>query len=153
MKNHLFFGISEIDVIQYDISFKFFVSGRIVGFVIMLPCPKARTFFAFPDNAVLLCRINKSNISFVAFNGFVEKFEYSVGTRKRHDYGIKLLRNLHYRHIYVFVKRKITAECSDCKSADSPYRKETADYGNDNKTQIAELSVNGSERIDKLAGV
>ena len=110
------------------------------------------SFGAFFYFAVLILCINKSYISVIRFNRLIKKFKYSVCSCKCHDDCIKLLRNLHDRHIYGFVERKITSKRTDCKPADIINRKESSNNRNNNETQVAELSVDRSEDIDKFSG-
>ena len=102
MKNILALLIAEVNIKEPYLSSKLGIGYAAIGMG-MLPRPEAGSLFAFRKISVLvLCGIDKGNISLIRFGYFVKQIKNSFSTGKSHDHGIELLRQLIDRHYEAF---------------------------------------------------
>ena len=96
VKHHLVFRISEIYAVHHHIALQFRIGqGSIV--MGMLPGPDSRPLRNLHKLAVLPAGINQRYIPVVLLRGLIHQGKDTLRACKRHDNGIKLLRNLRYR--------------------------------------------------------
>ena len=135
MENHLLLGVSEVYIVEYDITLKFFVCSGSVSLMEMLPCPDTGTFIGFFNGVIgsvasglvnLLC-IYKCNITVIRLGLLIHQLEDSVSAGKCHDDGVDLHAYLVDRHIELSVECQIADKCSESQSADSVYSHHAAD--------------------------
>ena len=97
MQNDLIRVITEIHIEEADIAADLRVGGGAV-LVRVLPRPDVGLFRGFNEFAVLVVLgVNESNVAVVYLRLLVHQLKDTLGTGKRHNDGVELLRNLRYR--------------------------------------------------------
>ena len=112
MKHHFPVIIAKIHTVKYHITFQKLIGRRIIGLVIMLPCPASGMLIGFFDLSVFHNRIDKGHIALIQLRFFIKESENPVCAGKCHNHTVELLADLVDRHIDASIKGQKACQCS-----------------------------------------
>ena len=141
--------IAEIHIKEADIAADLCIGGGAV-LVRMLPRPDVGLFRGFNEFAVLVVLgVDESNVAVVYLRLLVHQLKDTLGTGKRHNDGVELLRNLRYRlgeRLGQLQEGRDNAD-GDAVSDHAGQRQRTADNRHQNVQQVADVHHDRHEDV------
>ena len=149
VQNDLIRVITEIHIEEADIAADLRVGGGAV-LVRVLPRPDVGLFRGFSEFAVLIVLgVNESNVAVVYLRLLVHQLKDTLGTGKRHNDGVELLRDLRYRlgeRLGQLQEGRDNAD-GDAVSDHAGQRQRAADDRDQNVQQVADVHHDRHEDV------
>ena len=104
MQDCFFWNVTEVYIVENNITCQTNIFYRTVSTVGMLPCPNTCVFWCFRKDVIFFLGIYKCYISLICFRFLIQEREDSLAAGKCHYNGIKLLTYLRDRHIKALIE-------------------------------------------------